>query len=122
MAIEVTVTSALVGGGAAALISSGITAINLWLARRSEEGRQIRELAVRVAIENWKLYRDAGPEMEGPLPPLDVYLIHAMHLVSALDGRLKTQEQIRAHLRQGFAASTAATAEVEAYNKKLNAD
>ena len=50
------------------------------------------------------------------MQPIDVYLIHAMYLVSALDGRLDT-EQIREHLKSGFTAAKVATAEVDEYSK-----
>ena len=116
-----TTIAALIGGA----IGSGITGIfaliTIWMQRRSEERRQIRELAVKVALENWKIYYDVTPP-QGQALPIDVYLIHAMHLVSALDGRLKTPDQIREHLRQSLTAGNAATAEIDEHNKKIQAE
>ena len=110
-----TVFAASVGAGTAAIA----TLWNMWLTRRSEERRQIRELAVQVALENWKIYKAAADQQGGFVPPIDTFLVHSVHLVAALDGRLKTNEQIREHLRKGFEASNAATAEIDEHNKKI---
>ncbi len=108
-----------------AAVGSGVTGIFSFIAitlqRRAEERRQIRELAVRVALENWKIYKDAAERLGGAMQPLDVYLIHAMHLVAGLDGRLKTAEQIREHLRASLAASAEATKEIDAHNRSIQA-
>jgi len=108
----------------AAAVGSGITGlfgfVALLLQRRAEERRQIRELAVQVALENWKTRKEAIEKHGGGfLSPVDVYLIHAIFLVSALDGSLKTDEQIREYIRRGFDASKVADEEVSDYNKKI---
>ena len=109
-----------------ASIASGIAGIfalvTIGMQRRADERRQIRELAVQVALENWKIYKGAADVHGGSVSPLDTYLIHAMHLVAALDGSLKTPDQIREHLRAGFSASKAADEEVDAHNEKLKAE
>ena len=56
------------------------------------------------------------------MPPVDVYLIHAIFLVSALDGSLKTDEQVREYIRRGFDASKAADEAVNEYNKKMQSE
>lgn len=114
-----TIIAAAVGGGVASIIGGIFAYWNHRLTRRSDERRQIRELAVQVAFENWKLYKEASKEHGGSMEPIDVYLIHAMYLVSALDGRLKTPEQIREHLRKGFTASCAAKKEIAEINKEI---
>ena len=85
-------------------------------------GAERPELAVSVALENWKIYKAIAERRGGGMQPIDVYLIHAMYLVSALDGRLKTPEQIREHLKSGFTAAKVATAEVDEYNKDIRAE
>lgn len=110
-------SASILSAAVATVVGGGITALNLWLARRSDERRQIRELAVRAAIENWKHYADLAMKRGGQIEPLDVYLVHAAHLVSQLDGSLRTPGQIGAHLRQTFAATKAAQKEVDDYNK-----
>lgn len=112
-------TATILSAAVAAVVGGGITAANLWLARRSEERRQIRELAVKAALENWQRYIEVAKQIRGDVPPLDLYLVHAMHLVKALDGRLKTPEKIQAHLRQTFAVTIAAQKEISAYNAAL---
>lgn len=118
MQIDAT-TATILGAAVASIVGGGFAVCNMWLTRRSDERRQIRELAIRAAIENWKIYNEASQRVGGAPQPLDVYLIHAMHLVSALDGSLKTPKQIEDHLRQTFVATDAATAVIEEWNKKL---
>jgi hypothetical protein len=87
------------------------------LQRKSDERRQIRELAVKVATENWRHQSEIGKAWaEGgakvTLPALDLYLIHAMSLVKALDGSVHTPEQVTAILRESFAMFRAAQKEI----------
>ena len=115
-ALTITIISASTGAGVTGIFAL----ITIWLQRRSDERRQIRELAVQVALENFKIYKAASDQVPGSsVPPIDTFLVHAVHLVSALDGSLKSDEQIRAHLRRGFDASNAADREVEERNKQL---
>jgi hypothetical protein len=108
--------SGLCGGGVASMIGGVFGWLNMQSVRKSEERQQIRELAVQVALENWKMARehlkgtrfDSHPVIE----EVDVYLIHAMHLVAAIDGRLKTTDQIKTHLQEGFAAINASHEEL----------
>jgi hypothetical protein len=115
-----TVIAAVIGGGVAAIVSGGFTIWNLFITRRSEERRQIRELAVKAAIENWSRDFEISKLKGGGtlLQPLDLYLVHAMHLVAALDGSLKTPEEIRAHLRQTYAITSEAKKEITDYNAR----
>ncbi len=62
----------------AALVSSGINFLTAWFIRRSDERRQIRELAVRVAIEEWKHHAELAEKHRATTHPLDLYLIHSM--------------------------------------------
>lgn len=112
-------TAVIIGAAIGAGVSGLFALISIHLQRRAEERRQIRELAVQVALENWKIYKAVADNQGGLVPPIDTFLIHAVHLISALDGRLKTHEQIREHLRAGFAASAAATAEIDEHNKEI---
>ena len=115
-------TAALIGAFVATVVSGLFALCSTWLQRRAEERRQIRELAVKVALENWKIAHEQrkGTKFEifCDINSLNVYLINAMHLISALDGSLITPEQIRKHLRSGFAATNAAAAEIDDYNKQ----
>jgi hypothetical protein len=88
-------------------------------ARKADERRQIRELAVKVALENWKIYKEASDRLGVSMQPIDSFLVHAVQMVSALDGSLTTNEQIRCHLRRCFDASDAADNEINERNKRL---
>jgi hypothetical protein len=114
-----TTMAALIGGVAGSAVTGIFGFITIQLQRRADERRQIRELAVKVALENWKIYKAAADDVGGSVPPIDSFLVHAVHLVSALDGSLKTDEQIRCHLRRGFEASNAADKEIDERNKQL---
>ena len=117
-------TAAIIG----AAVGSGVTGLFGFIAiiqqRRSEERRQIRELAVKAAIENWSRDFEISKLKGGDtlLQPLDLYLVHAMHLVAALDGRLKTPDEIRTHLRETYAATKAARGEIDDHNKTRQTD
>ena len=104
----------------AALVSSGINFLTAWLIRRSEERRQIRELAVRVAIEEWKHHAELGEKHKATTRPLDLYLIHSMYFVRILGGKPICEDQLRIHLRESFAMTDAANQEIENYSKKGN--
>jgi hypothetical protein len=112
-------TAAIIG----AAVGSGVTGlfalVTIWLQRAADERRQIRELAVKVAIENFKIYKEASERMGATMLPLDAYLIHAMSVVSALDGSLKTESQIREHLRKAYLASDAAGSVIDERNAKI---
>ncbi len=114
-----TIIAAAIGGGVASIVAGGFALWNLWLTRRSEERRQIRLLAVQVALENWKIYKSVADQQSGFVPPIDTFLIHAVYLVSALDGSLKTEQQIREHLKGAFAAASVADKEVDEHNKRI---
>jgi hypothetical protein len=111
-----TVIAASIG----AVFGGGFMVVNGWLSRRSEERRQIRELAVRAAIEEWKSNVQLADKYRGIIHPLDLYLIHAMYFVQALDGSLRTQDKIRAHLRKASDITKAADQEIQDYSKEYH--
>ena len=113
------IVAAAIGGGIAAIIGGIFSFWNYHLIRRAEERRQIRGLAVQISLENFKIYKASADQHGGSVPPIDSFLIHAVQLVSAIDGFLKTDEQIREHLRRGFAAGDAANKEIDERMKQL---
>ena len=110
-----------------ASVGSGITGLfaifSIHLQRRADERRQIRELAVRVAIENWKhsfeIAKARGAATSVSVSPLDTYLVHAMNLVKALDGRIRTPEQVAVLLKEGYALTGAVSEEVKTHTEKI---
>jgi len=115
-----TAAATVVAAAIGAVAGGSITVLNMWLARRSEERRQIRELAVRAAIENWKHFNELAQRHGGEINPLDLYLVHAMHLVTALDGRLSSEKKVSEHLRKTFAITKAAQKEILQYNRQMD--
>lgn len=113
MAVDAATT--VVAAATGAIVGGIFTILNLWITKRSDERRQIRELAVKVALENWKTYLDVSPKGSAILP-IDVYLIHATHLVAALDGRLAKEDDIKKHIKDSLMASETAIKVVEDYN------
>ncbi|MFH1519842.1 MAG: hypothetical protein ABIE75_04640 [Candidatus Omnitrophota bacterium] len=80
---------ALLGTFVGALGAIIITAIN----KRSEERRQVRELAFTAGIENWKGACEFAKRNGGAVSPLDHYLVH-MKLLSEkfLEGKTNSSE------------------------------
>ena len=64
MNLDMPSATLLVGfaAGIAAIVATGGNLLNAWLIRRSEERRQIRELAVRAAIEEWTKHIEMTPD------------------------------------------------------------
>lgn len=108
----------VLAAGIGAIVGGGISAFNSWLIRRSEERMQIRELAVRASIEEWKAHIDIAKGNGGKtVQPLDLYLIHSMGFIQEIDGSIKTEEQVRKHLRKVHSITDAAGKEIEEYSK-----
>jgi hypothetical protein len=99
----------LVGG----VVGSGVTVIgsliNTAMARKSEEKKQIRELSAKIALEHWKAAWERQPKEQWFDPnSISIYMVHAMQLVSTMDGSLKTTEEITEHLKKSFSTLDAA--------------
>lgn len=110
----IAVVSASIAAG-----TSGIFAlVTILLQRSAEEKRQIRELAVRVALENWKATFETVKIEGGNIAPLDTYLLHAMRLVSVLDGSIRAPEQISSALADVLAVTSATEDMACRYSKK----
>lgn len=109
-----------------AAVGSGVTGvfgfITIQLQRRSEERRQIRELAVKVAFEHFAFHKDCFQRYGGTLLPLDAHLIYAVSLVSALDGSISTDSQVRDYLKKAYALADAAKDEIDIRTKKIKTE
>jgi hypothetical protein len=107
-AATATVIGAFVGAGVAGIIGL----VGQWFARRSEERRQLRQLVIQAAVENWKLAAGKG----GELYPLDSFILHMLKLVEVLELRHLTPETVRQKLREVHSVSRAATDEIEKFS------
>jgi hypothetical protein len=98
---------AALGGLVVALVNGFCTLWAARLARESEDRRQTRDLAMKVAMDNWKMGVEAFRASQGAgiadINWINVYLVHAAHMVAALDGSMKTKEDVEKHLNEGFA-------------------
>ena len=75
--MQIDATTATLLAGAVGGISSGATAvIILFITKRSEERRHLRELAMKAAIDNWHYVSKSAEEAREPRLPLDVYMVH----------------------------------------------
>ncbi len=117
-------TATVLAAGVGAIVAGGISALNGWLIRRSDERRQIRDLAVRAATEEWKVHIDLSiKQHKQKILPFSVYLIHAMYFVKQLDGSLTTIDKIRNHIRKSHDLIHAAEEEINNQHKdKHNQD
>jgi len=116
-AATATLLAAAVGG-----FSSGATAIIiLFITKRSEERRHLRELAIRAAIDNWHYVSKAAEEAGQPRLPLDVYMVHMFKLADALSGRL-TAESLPRKLREVHQFTTIATSETERFSAEISGE
>lgn len=122
MLIKMDASSAAVIG---AIVGSGITGFFGYLAillqRRSEERRQIRQLAVEVAVKNWQLHIDMAGSDVARIPSLDVYLMHAMKIITIIDGNNRTAEQIRKDIGDVIEVTAAAENAIDKQWQKIKA-
>jgi hypothetical protein len=105
----------LLSAATGSIITAVSSICSAYVQRRADERRQIRELAVRVAVENWRFSYDAAkaaPVVGQKIAPLGVFLIHAMCLVRALDGSVRTPEEVSRLMREGSRFADAAAKEV----------
>jgi len=114
-------SATILAAGIGAIVAGGVSAINAWFTHRSDERRQIRELAVRVGIEEWKAQIELAQKYHSKIiHPLDLYLVHAMYFVRLLGDKIKCEDQLRSHLRNSHSMTDIANQEIKNYSKKDN--
>jgi hypothetical protein len=104
-------TATILSASIAAAISGFFTILNLWLTRRSDERRQARELAIKAALDHWKIHTDLISQKGGTIEPLELYLVHMTHFVRSMDGKI-TPEKIKQRLNESRLAVEAANSEL----------
>lgn len=72
------------------IISGGFAVWNQYIIRRSEERRQKRDLAIKAAIECWKMgvedvWRRSDNGILASVAPLDHYIVHMIKLSDLID-------------------------------------
>ena len=102
---------------AAALVGAASALLTSFFTRRAESKRQIREIAFRFAIENWKVYVDISQKQRKDVLPLEEYIVHSLIVARlAYYGRI-TECRVRKCLREAYAMSDIAEEEIEKRNK-----
>lgn len=118
-----TIIAVAVGG-----ILTGIPTIwNSHIIRRSEEKRQLREIAFKSAIENWKLHRETAfdhiknvPGGTAKIEPLDVYIFHMIKLSEIATKKDLTPDTIAPLMHELYELIEKATDEATAFTEKRN--
>jgi hypothetical protein len=65
---------AVVGTLAGVLIGSLINLANNWITKRSDERRQLKELAINAAVEDWK--QTTNQTNQGEVYPLALFIVY----------------------------------------------
>ncbi len=95
------------------LLGSAITALTAifapWLARRSEQKRQLRQMAIQAGLDNWRHQNElaigllkAGGRGDYSIDAPDDYIIHMLRLMDiASDSKLSIEEATRMIANKG---------------------
>ena len=93
-------TAGLLGTALGAL-ASGATAIFIThITKRSEERRQLREIAFKTAINNWDYVCKLSAQYGVATLPLEVFIIHMLKLSELLTSGDVTEENLVAKLQE----------------------
>jgi hypothetical protein len=96
--------------------------IILFITKRSEERRHLRELAMKGAIENWQYVSKSAEDAREPRLPLDVYMVHMFKLAEVLSSGKLTAENLPAKLRDAQKLTRVAIAEAVRYSQERGDD
>jgi hypothetical protein len=114
-------TAGLIGTAIGSLSSGAVAIIILLINKRSEERRQMRELGMKAAIDNWRSHFEDFKQKGGSLPPVEVYIVHMVKLFEMLGSKNLTADNLAAKLREVVRFSDIANAEAEQWTEKLAA-
>jgi hypothetical protein len=106
-------TAGLLGTALGALSSGATAIIIMHVTKRSEERRQLREIAFKTAIENWSYVRNVAAQHQAPVLPLEVFIVHMLKLSEVLTSGDVTEENLIAKLREVGRITEIASDEVE---------
>ena len=118
--------SALIGATIGAIAGVAGTIVTTIISKRSDERQQIRDLAVRTALENWKnidseAKRQADAGFNVTMQPLDGYIVHASKLLAICAEKNLTPERAEVLMREVYAVGNAAQSVIDEYNQKQEA-
>jgi hypothetical protein len=83
--MQIDAATAILIAAAIGALSSGATAIIILLInKRSEERRQMRDLAMKAAVDNWRYVCEAAEKAGVERYPLEVFIVHMLKLSEVL--------------------------------------
>jgi hypothetical protein len=109
----------LIGTAIGAIAGIAGSVLITFLTNRSQERRHLRDTAVKLAIDNWKIAVDLGKNSAVDVLPLDLYLIHSVRLTQLAGDPSVSSENIREKLKELHALMKNASAEIESYSEPL---
>src|SRR5437016_5956315 len=121
--MQIDATTATLLATAIGAVSSGATAIIILLInKRSEERRNLREPAMKAALENWLYMSKAAADYGAERLPIDVFVVHMLKLSEALTSRDLTADNLAAKLREVQRFTRIATTEAERFTRETGED
>jgi hypothetical protein len=93
-------TAGLLGTALGALASGATSVFITRITKRSEERRQLREVAFKAAIENWDYVNKICAQYRIPTLPLDVFILHMLKFSEVLTLDDVTEENLVAKLQE----------------------
>lgn len=113
--------AAIIGAAVVAVTSGVFSFLTLWLNKRSEERRQLRDLVFKAAFEEWNLINARiRAEHPGASPlPLETYIIRASILIRQIDHADSIDPaKVGARVRSTLEAQHAAEKEAEKFYRE----
>lgn len=115
-------TAGLIGTAVGAL-GSGATAVIITLInKRSEERRQLREVAFKAGIENWNYVCKLATQYHAPTLPLEVFILHMLKLSEVMTSGDVTAENLAAKLQEVHRFTDIASDEAERVSNERSAN
>jgi hypothetical protein len=112
--MSIDAATAVVLGAAISGLCTAITALGVvWITKRSDERRHLREIILRTAIENWKVVDQAAKESRAQRLPLDVYIIHMLKFAEIITKKHITVDDIEKNDRESALVIAAAIKSAE---------
>ena len=108
-------------GTAVGALASGATAVVIThITKRSEERRQLREVAFNAAMHNWDYVNKLCAQYRIPSLPLDVFILHMLKLSEVLVSGNVTEQNLVAKLQEVRRFTDIASDEAERSTNERN--
>jgi hypothetical protein len=93
-------TAGLLGAAIGALASGATAVFITHITKRSEERRQLREIAFKAAVENWDYACKLSAQYRAPTLPLDVFILHMLKFSDVFTSGYVTEKNLVAKLQE----------------------